>query len=69
MAVDLKKLRGMSPDELTKQEEGLREEIWKLRMQVAIGQLQDPHRVRLARRDLARVLTVRRASELSATNR
>ena len=68
MAVDLKKLREMSAENLTKEEEGLREEIWKLRMQVAIGQLQDPHRVRLARRDLARVLTVRRAAELSSNN-
>ncbi len=66
MAVDIAKLRGMGPDELTKEETALREEIWKLRLQGTTGQLQDPNRVRQARRDLARVLTIRREQELAA---
>ena len=66
MAIEIHKLRNMTPEELDKQEQGLREEIWKLRMQVATGQQQDPHRVRLARKDLARILTVRRESASSA---
>ena len=65
MALEMSKLREMDPDDLDKEEQGLREEIWKLRMQVATGQLQNPLRVRLARKDLARVLTARRAGELS----
>ena len=60
MALESSKLREMSLDELTKQEMGLREEIWKLRMQIATGQQQNPHRVRQAKKDLARVLTARR---------
>lgn len=58
------KLRGMTPEELTKEETELREEIWKLRLQLTTGQLQDPQKVRRVRRDLARVLTVQREARL-----
>jgi large subunit ribosomal protein L29 len=60
MAVELDKLRNMSVEDLVREEQQLREEIWKLRLQIATGQLQAPQKVRLARRDLARVLTIRR---------
>jgi len=60
MAMDVAKLREKSVDELTKEEQALRTEIWKLRIQKTTGQLQDHHRVRQVRRDLARVLTVKR---------
>ena len=69
MAKDTAKLRGMTGDELAKEETALREEIWKLRLQRTTGQLQDPWRVRRARRDLARVLTVRRQQELAGEGR
>ena len=65
MAKDLTKLRGLSLEELEKEETGVREEIWKLRMQFATGQLQDQHRVRNARRNLARILTIRKERELA----
>ena len=64
MAVDKNKLRGMSEAELAKEEDQLREAVWKLRLQLAAGALQDPQKVRLARKDLARVLTIRREREL-----
>lgn len=60
MAMDVKKLREKSVEELEKDERSLRGEIWKLRIQKTTGQLQDHHRVRQVRRDLARVLTVKR---------
>ena len=66
MAQVTSKLRGMSPDELNKEEQELREEIWKLRLQITTGQLQDPQKVRRVRKDLARVLTVKREFELQA---
>jgi large subunit ribosomal protein L29 len=66
MATDTGKLRGMSDAELQKEEAGLREEVWKLKMQQVTGQLQDPNRVKIARRGLARVLTIRRERELEA---
>lgn len=56
---DIGKLRGMNPEDLDKEEVALREEIWKLRLQRTTGQLQDPWKVRIARRKLARVMTVK----------
>jgi large subunit ribosomal protein L29 len=64
MALDTAKLREMSPEELNKEEQELREQIWKLRLQQSTGQLQDPCKVRGARQDLARVLTIKREREL-----
>lgn len=66
MATEMEKLKGMTPVELGQEESDLREEIWKLRLQVTTGQLQNPNKVREVRRDLARVLTIRRQSELAA---
>ena len=61
------KLRNMTPEALQKEELGLREEIWKLRIQLTTGQLQDPQKVRRVRRDLARVLTIRKENALSGS--
>jgi len=58
MALDITKLRSMEIEDLQKEQLALREEIWKLRLQRSTGQLQDPHKVRLTRHELARVLTV-----------
>ena len=66
MALDLKKMRAMTPDELGKEEGELREEIWKLRLQRSTGQLQDTGKIRRKRHELARVLTIR--GELSAAS-
>ena len=59
-ANDLTKLRAMSPADLAREELELRQEIWKLNLQRATGQLHDQHKVRHARRSLARLLTVQR---------
>jgi len=59
-ANDLTKLRGMGPEDLAREELELRQEIWKLNLQRATGQLHDQHKVRRARRSLARLLTVQR---------
>lgn len=64
MAKEIAKLREMSIEELNKEEESLRLAVWKLRLQQSTGQLQDAHKVRLARKDLARVLTIKREREL-----
>ena len=60
MTVRIEKLRGMSFEELSREENESRDQIWKLRMQLSSGQLDNPRKVREARRDLARVLTLRR---------
>ena len=69
MAKETAKFRKMSPEALDKEEHGLREEVWKLRLQMTTGQTQDPQKVRRARRDLARVLTVKRELELQAARK
>jgi large subunit ribosomal protein L29 len=65
MAKDIAKLREMSIEELNKEEDSLRLAVWKLRLQQSTGQLQNPFKVRQARKDLARVLTIKRERELS----
>lgn len=67
MALDPRKLRDMDRSELDKEEAALRRAIWDMQLQQSIGQLQDPHKVSAARRDLARVLTVKRQQELRQT--
>ena len=54
------KIREMAGAELEKRVGEIREELFKLRFQHATGQLENPVRLRTLRRELARVLTVRR---------
>ena len=56
--VKASQLRDKTVTELLEQERTLREQIFKLRFQQATGQAENPARVRLVRRELARVLTV-----------
>ena len=56
--MDATELRGKSPDELRKQLEDLRKEAFNLRFQAATGQLENTARMRMVRRDAARVKTI-----------
>ena len=56
-------LRDRTVDELRQQEGTLREQIFKLRFQKATGQAENPQRIALARKELARVLTVLREKQ------
>jgi large subunit ribosomal protein L29 len=58
--VKARQLRDKSVQELQEQESTLREQIFKLRFQTATGQAENPQRVALVRKELARVLTVLR---------
>ena len=53
-------LREKTHDDLLRQEETLREQIFKLRFQKATGQIENPQKIWLVRKELARVLTVLR---------
>ena len=57
-------LREMSNAELTKKLDELKEELFNLRFQHAINQLDNPGRIETVKRDIARVNTVLRANEL-----
>ncbi|HEV8232301.1 MAG TPA: 50S ribosomal protein L29 [Thermoanaerobaculia bacterium] len=52
--------------DLAEKEKQLREASWKLRLQKATGQLDNPMRLKVLRRDVARVKTYRRALVLRA---
>ena len=49
---------GLTPDDLRERERDLRDQLFRLRIQRSMGQLEIPGKVKAARRDLARVLTV-----------
>jgi len=51
-------LRAKTPDELNSQLVSLNKEAYNLRFQGATGQLENPARMRLVRREIARVKTV-----------
>ena len=62
-------LREMTVDELSAQIRDLKLETVNLRVQQASGQLENPARIRIVRRDIARIQTVlaeRRQAEASA---
>jgi large subunit ribosomal protein L29 len=54
------KLRDMTRDELRLEETKLVDQIFRLRFQVAASQAENPARIRVLRKDLARVKTVLR---------
>ena len=64
MSMKAAELREMSNAELTKELAELKEELFNLRFQHAINQLDNPGRIETVKRDIARVNTVLRANEL-----
>ena len=57
-------LRDMSAAELTKKLAELKEELFNLRFQHAINQLENPGRIETVKKDITRVKTVMRSNEL-----
>jgi len=57
-------LREQTVEDLREREKELAEKLFALRLQKVTGQLESPAKVKVARRDLARVLTVLREKEL-----
>ena len=55
--------------ELAEKEKQVKEASWKLRLQKATGQLENPMRLKTLRRDIARIKTYRRALEISTEKR
>lgn len=51
-------VREMAVEDLQKREEELNDQLFRLRIQKSMGQLEAPIRVRGLRRDLARIKTV-----------
>jgi large subunit ribosomal protein L29 len=53
-------LRQLSENELAVKEREIREQLFRLRFQLAAGQMESVRRIRELRKDLARLLTVQR---------
>lgn len=56
----LSELRDLGDDELAQKERDFREEMFRLRLRGATGQIENKMKARMVRRDLARVLTLKR---------
>lgn len=57
-AKELEALKALSTDELNKKLQELKEELFNLRFQHAINQLENPLRLNLLKKDIARVKTI-----------
>ena len=53
-----KELRDMTPDQLNETLKELKAELFNLRFQHAINQLDNPLRIQAVKKDIARVLTI-----------
>ena len=61
-------IRELTADELNSKLADLKAELFNLRFQHAINQLDNPMRISAVKKDIARVKTVIRENELSAEN-
>jgi large subunit ribosomal protein L29 len=59
------KVREMGPEELKTKERELQEQLFRLRVQQSIGQLDNGIKLRQTRREIARVKTVLREKQVS----
>ena len=55
--------RDLTPDELRQREKDMDDQLFRLRIQKSMGQLEAAHKLKSLRRDLARVKTVLREKE------
>ncbi|SHF09411.1 LSU ribosomal protein L29P [Caldanaerobius fijiensis DSM 17918] len=62
-------LRELSDAELNRKLRDLKEELFNLRFQMVTGQLDNPMRIRLIRKDIARIKTILRERELKAISK
>jgi large subunit ribosomal protein L29 len=60
-------IREMSVDELNTREKDLDDQIFRLRIQKSMGQLEAPAKVRELRKDLAKIKTILREKQVTTT--
>ncbi|MDA8099135.1 MAG: 50S ribosomal protein L29 [Nitrospiraceae bacterium] len=58
MKSNVRELRDLSAEELTAKETELRKELFNLRFQQAMGQIENPMRLRTLRKDIAKTKTI-----------
>ncbi len=62
-------MRNLSNAELQKKLKDLKAELFNLRFQLAINQLENPMRISAVKKDIARVQTILRQNELDAVSK
>ena len=65
--MNARELRDLSDEELAKRLAESREEVFRLRFQLATGALENTARLALVKRDVARILTVQRERAKAGT--
>ena len=63
--MNAKEIRELNVAELNKKLEDLKDELFKLRFQLAINQLENPMRIVAVKKDIARVKTLIRENEIN----
>jgi large subunit ribosomal protein L29 len=51
-------LRGLTLDEIKQKEHDMRKELFNLKFRLATGEVENPKRINILRKDIARALTV-----------
>ncbi len=59
-------IRQLSADELEHKLVSLKEELFKLRFQAKSGKIEKPSRIKMVKRDIARILTIQREGKNDA---
>ena len=62
-AKEIKEIRGLSVEDLTKKLNELKKDLFMLRMQHATNQLDNPMQIAAAKKDIARIKTIIREKE------
>ncbi len=62
----VKDIRDLSNAELQQKLDGMKDELFNLRFQLATGQLENPMRIREVRKTIAQIKTIVRERELKA---
>ena len=65
--IDVAELRDLSVDDLQARAKELEDQLFRMRLQQSLGQLDAPLKLRFARRDLARIKTILREKERQAS--
>ena len=59
-------IRDMSVEEMNEKLAGLKEELFALRFQLAVNQLDNTARLKAVKKDIARIMTVLRENEIKS---
>jgi large subunit ribosomal protein L29 len=64
--MEVREVRGMTTEDIRRKVDETYEELFNLRFQYVMGQLEDHNRLTALRRDIARMKTILRERELAA---